>query len=214
MNNVIISPELWQTFPEVKKTELFSENGSSAELTYTEVIKDADNVSVQTAEGLCSGVHFQIKREWFCRADLANLLVYREIFSPDEDCIFQLSSDMESPDANCAWEKTGFHEFENNVCGMYLKHRETGKTGFLCETTQIMAATMRVDEQRTECTHSYRITAFVENPIKLEKYISFHLQEEGEMYAETAMKECRQAAIIRFDSLQKEQAQAYRRDMH
>lgn len=146
-------------------------------------------------------ITFQCIQEWFIVPSNRNLLAFRQTLESSGDCCYHLETWVEEPDGTGIWSSCLLIDQEDNSCGLLLE--EYARPGIaLCETTQLVSASVRISESRHGCSRSYDVTAWKETPVKLEKYISLRL-EDNENFRELAFAECRQASKLRFDALLK-----------
>ncbi|MDO4622988.1 MAG: hypothetical protein Q4B22_08545 [Eubacteriales bacterium] len=192
--------EIWKSLSALCSIR-FSYNGQADE------IKDYSSIERIEPQGICicsteyewDQIRFTAKKEYFGVPNNTNLLIFRHTTEPFSNCDFDLESSMPIPAEGSVWEVEEVIEQENNSCGLLLKHKD-GFRIILAETSQVTSVSLRVDEKRKGTDRFYHLTAFEECPIRIEKYISMHTDEE-EDYIEKAFLECRNASKIRFDDL-------------
>ena len=157
-------------------------------------------VSVRKAGFQRNGVCFQCTQEWFEAPAVPGLLVFRQTLEASEDCVYCLNTSLDPEEAEPYWDGYEVPDSRNGFCEIALKRGQD--TGILmCETTQIAASSVRVQEERKGCARIYQITAWKEIPVKLEKYVSVRCSGEDAWFPESALAECRLASRIRFDAL-------------
>ncbi len=195
-----MNTEIWLSLPRVTDTAVWMEEQEPYKIAYFPAEKRAPYGIWSThAEFTWKSIHFTAQKEWFGAPRNSHLLVYREMIEANKNCEYRMTNRMIVPDAESDWKLIEIQDREDNSCGMLLKNRN-GHRGMLCETSQVLSFSFHVDEKREQVNRQYSLTAFEESPIKLEKYISFHTDDE-EDYIETAFRECRSAARTRFDDL-------------
>jgi len=196
-----MDPEtIWGSMPDTLRTTFTYHGHSDQAADYGEPVKMPPyNIYTSRAEYEWDNIRFISKREWFLAPRNAHLLVFRQTIEPMADCDFTIVNTMNSETLAAGWTVLDYLEQENNSCGLLLQGPDGRRTA-LCETSQIMSFSIRVQETRERVTRSIAVTAFEESPVKLEKYISRHTDEE-EDYIERAFRECREASKIRFDDL-------------
>lgn len=191
---------IWKELPEVRRVVMTYQGHSDEEEKFSGPVKSQPyGIWKSDADFTWEGVRFTSVREWYGAPRNPHLFVFRQTIEPYANCDFDMEIHMDFPAQESIWTLDHYLDRENNSCGMLLTGPD-GKKGVLCETTQITSFSIRVDETRDDISRHYHITAFEESPINVEKYISFHTDEE-EDYEEAAFRECRNAAITRFDDL-------------
>lgn len=193
--------KIWNTLPEVRGIRMTFGSHRDTDEHFSEPQKSAPYGIWHTeTEFTWDDVRFTVKREWFGAPRNPHLFVYRQTVEPFADCDFDAESRIDLPEEGSPWKAEKYLDREDNSCGLLLRHTESGHLGVLCETSQITSFSIRVNETRDQILRTYHITAFEESPIRMEKYVSFHTDEE-EDYEELAFRECRDASRIRFDDL-------------
>lgn len=196
-----MNDNIWQTLPEVRNILMTFGGHKDTDEHFSDPEKTAPyGIWHDGTEFTWEGVHFTVEREWFGAPRNPHLFVFRQTVEPFADCDFDVISQMDEPENGSVWKVGKYLEREDNSCGLLLRNTSDGHLGALCETSQITSFSIRVNETRDRLVRTYHITAFKESPIRMEKYVSFHTDEE-EDYEELAFRECRSAARIRFDDL-------------